>query len=76
MTLSHYAFRSYLEHRCAVDGAEFVLATEEYTTKACPYCGTCYDVGSSKVFSCSRCFFQADRDEKAAFALCVKYARC
>ena len=77
LTLSHYAFRSYLQHRCAMDGAEFVLATEEYTTKACPYCGSCYEVGTAKVFRCPRmCDFTADRDEKAAFALCVKYARC
>jgi putative transposase len=73
-TLSHYRFRGYLEHRCAVDGSAFALVTEEYTTKACPYCGVCYDVGASKTFGCI-CGFTADRDEKAAFALCVKYAR-
>ena len=75
MTLAHYRFREYLKHRCAVDGAEFVLATEEYTTKACPYDGMCMDVGSSKTFRCTHCGFTADRDEKAAMCLAVKYLR-
>jgi transposase len=75
MTLSHYKFRQYLAHRCAVDGAEFVLCTEEYTTKACPFDGLLMDVGSSKTFTCSHCHFTADRDEKAAFCLAVKYSK-
>jgi putative transposase len=75
MTMAHYRFREYLKHRCAVDGAEFVLATEEYTTKACPYDGMCMDVGSSKTFRCTHCGFTADRDEKAAMCLAVKYLK-
>ena len=73
LTLAHYRFRSYLQHRCAVDGAEFVLATEEYTTIGCPFCGVCCPKGGFKTFLCPGCGYTAGRDEKAAFTLCVKY---
>jgi hypothetical protein len=73
LTLAHYRFRSYLKHRCAMDGAEFVLATEEYTTIGCPFCGLCCPKGKFKIFKCAGCGYTAGRDEKAAFTLCVKY---
>ena len=72
ITLSHYKFRQYLTHRCLVDGCELHTPGEEYTTKACPYCGECKNVGSSKTFTCTTCRFTADRDEKAAFTYAVK----
>ncbi len=75
LSLSHYKFRSYLEHRCRVDGRELHTPGEEYTTKACPYCGTCYDVGGSKTFTCAGCAYVADRDEKAAFTYALKCMR-
>ena len=73
LTLAHYRFRNYLQHRCAADGAEFVLATEEYTTIGCPFCGTCCAKGAFETFLCPGCGYTAGRDEKAAFTLCVKY---
>lgn len=75
ITLSHFKFRSYLAHRCRADGRELHMPGEEYTTKACPHCGTCYDVGSSKTFSCRPCSYTADRDEKAAFTYALKCMR-
>jgi putative transposase len=75
LTLSHFKFRAYLEHRCRVDGRELHTPGEEYTTKACPHCGTCYDVGGSKTFTCAGCSYVADRDEKAAFTYALKSMR-
>ena len=72
LTLSHFKFRSFLAHRCLVDGKELHTPGEEYTTKACPYCGVCYEVGGSKTFTCSACDYVADRDEKAAFTYALK----
>lgn len=73
LTLSHYKFRTYLAHASHVRGAELCIVGEEYTTKACPYCGECKNVGSSKTFRCTGCHFVADRDEKAAFTIAVKH---
>jgi len=75
LTLSHFKFRSYLAHRCVVDGRELHTPGEEYTTIACPYCGTCYEVGGSKTFTCAGCDYVADRDEKAAFTYALKCMR-
>jgi hypothetical protein len=72
LSLSHYKFQSYLAHRCAADGCELHTPGEEYTTKACPYCGTCYEVGGAKIFECARCSYRADRDEKAGFTYALK----
>ena len=74
LSLAHYQFRMLLEHRCLVDGSELHSPGEEYTTKACPFCGTCYDVGSNKVFLCGLCepIYKAQRDEKGAFTIAAK----
>lgn len=71
--LAHYKFCRLLAHRCLVDGSELHEPGEEYTTQACPFCGTCYDIGSDRVFVCGRCKFRAPRDEKAGFTYCVKH---
>lgn len=75
ITLSHYSFRQYLAHRCLVDGSELHTPGEQYTTKACPFCGECKNVGDSKTFTCVGCRYTADRDEKAAFTYAVKCMR-
>lgn len=72
VTLSHFSFRMYLTHRCIVDGVEFHTPSEAYTTKACPFCGVCQNVGSSEIFRCPGCAYRGDRDEKAAFTYAVK----
>ena len=76
LTLSHYKFRSYLEHRCRVDGRELHTPGEEYTTIACPYCGLCCKPGTFTEFKCpGTCSYTADRDEKAAFTYALKCMR-
>jgi transposase len=56
-------------------GVNVQIYSEYGTTKTCPCCGTWnpkVKLGDG-VFHCARCLYTADRDDKAALCLFVKY---
>lgn len=56
------------EYNCKV-----VQVTEEFTTKGCSSCGSLYDVGRSRTYSCPQCYCIMDRDANAAKNILLKY---
>jgi len=76
--LSPYLFRQRLKYMGSKYGANVVEVNEYKTTKTCSNCGNERYVGSSKVYKCTKCKMEADRDENAAknilkVGLCPKY---
>ncbi len=73
--LSMYKFKERLLYKGMSKGVDVQVYSEYGTTKTCPCCGTWNSkikLGDS-VFSCSNCLYTADRDDKAALCLFVKY---
>lgn len=60
-------FLSLLHCKAEWAGRQFVAVNPAYTSKTCSACGNIeYDLGSAKVFLCSRCSHQEPRDLNAA----------
>ena len=70
--LSHYQFRTRLEHRCLEMGVNYHLANEAWTSKTCTGCGVKnYQLGGSEHFSCA-CGVNIDRDLNGARNILLK----
>ena len=56
-------------------GVEVVIYNEYGTTKTCPCCGHWNSKISlgDRIFRCSKCKYEADRDDKAALCILLKY---
>ena len=73
MALAHYRFQQCLLYQAKKYGRKVISMEESYTSKTCGCCGKLNDkLGSSKVFKCSICLMEADRDLHAARNLCLK----
>ena len=70
--LGFYTFKEKLKNKCKGNNCELVICTEEFTTKTCSNCGNTYEIGSSKVYSCSKCKCVFDRDINAAKNIYLK----
>lgn len=63
LTLSHYTFRTRLQHTAQNKGCRVHVLSEAYTTKTCTHCGVLNNsVGGSEIFTCSVCGLKIDRD--------------
>jgi len=72
--ISHYKFLQRMIDKCDEKSLVFASPDEAYTTKTCGSCGTLNPkVGSSKVFSCSKCGLRCDRDLHAARNIYMKW---
>lgn len=63
--LSHYKFRSILEHQGKKYGVKILTVSEYNTTKMCSSCGKLNNPDKSKIYKCN-CGLLADRDVNAA----------
>ena len=70
--LGFYTFKEKLKSKCETNNCELVICTEEYTSKTCSNCGNIYEIGSSKIYSCSKCKCVFDRDINAAKNIYLK----
>jgi hypothetical protein len=71
LTWSHYKFFTRLQNK--LGQSRLLECTEEYTTKTCGNCGKLHNnIGSSKVFKCPNCEYEADRDHNAARNIMLK----
>ncbi len=70
--LGFYTFKEKLKSKCETNNCELVICTEDYTSKTCSNCGNIYEVGSSKIYSCSKCKCIFDRDINAAKNIYLK----
>jgi IS605 OrfB family transposase len=73
--LSLYKFKQRLIYKGLSKGQEIVVYNEYGTTKTCPCCGHWNSkIGlGDRTFSCSKCHYKADRDDKAALCILLKY---
>jgi putative transposase len=75
LTWSHYRFRQ----RLLLKAREYlwckiIETTEEYTSKTCGNCGTIKNnLGGNKIFKCSHCKTEMDRDFNGARNILIKY---
>ena len=75
LTLSHFKFRTLLDHKMKVRGKKLHVCTEEYTSKTCGSCGRLnHKLGSSEIFRCNydTCKMEAGRDANAARNILIK----
>ena len=67
LTLSFCRFRKILEHIGAKNGSDVIFVSEYQTSMKCHNCGKLKrDLGSNKVYECSRCNVKLDRDINAS----------
>jgi transposase len=72
LSLRHAALRDRLSHTAKMLKKEYVNASEEYTTVACPKCLRVNDSFSGTTFTCAHCAYAAPRDAKSGLTLAVK----
>ena len=61
--LSFYRFRQRLEFKCNLKKCNYLKVNEYYTSKMCSVCSNYKeDLGSNKVYNCSKCNTIMDRD--------------
>jgi len=73
LNLSHYKFKEFLKYYGKKNGNNIQIVNESWTSKTCGRCGTIkWDLGSKKVFNCSKCNLTIDRDFHAARNICLK----
>ena len=74
-TWAHYRFRQRLVAKSRrYPWAKVVITSEEFTSKACGWCGELNSsLGSSKTFLCKCCGVKADRDFNGARNILLKY---
>ncbi len=70
--LSHYKFKERLRYMGKVKGCTIHDCNEAYTTRTCGMCGNQEDMGGKKVFRCSVCPFELDRDYNGARNIYIK----
>jgi len=75
LTWSHFRFKQRLLSKVReYPQCEVKIVTEEYTSKTCGNCGIVkQNLGSSKVFHCSSCKYESDRDFNGARNILIKY---
>jgi putative transposase len=72
--LSHYKFRTFLQHKARQFGTMVELCDERYTSLTCGSCGTLNGgLGRSEAFECPRCGYAAGRDHNAARNILIRY---
>lgn len=75
MAWSHYSFRQLLKTKAELyNGVRVVECYEPYTSKTCGQCGELNQtLGSSKLFKCKHCKYEADRDLNGTRNILLRY---
>lgn len=72
-TWAHYRFRERLLFKCRQTGCKVAIVDESWTSKTCSSCGEIdHSLGSKKLYSCSCCGMQMDRDINGAKNIFLK----
>jgi putative transposase len=74
INLSHYLFRTRLEEKCRINNINLHIQDERYTSKTCGRCGYINNtLGGSKIFKCTECNINIDRDINGARNILMKH---
>ncbi len=65
-SLAHGRCFNRIEHVCKRKQVVFIKVNPQNTSKTCSNCGYIYNIGGSKLYQCSSCGLQMNRDENAA----------
>jgi len=73
LNLSHYKFSTKLKSICKTRGNKIFIINEAYTSQTCGVCGKLNeDLKDKKIFKCSECNLEIDRDLNAARNICLR----
>jgi len=72
MALSLFKFHQRLAFKAQQHHCHLVMVNEAYTTKVCSCCGTVNQVGGARVFTCTNCHHECDRDVDGARCIAIK----
>lgn len=70
--LSHYRFQQKILGMCEKHHKKLYIVDESYTTQTCGGCGICHKVGGSRIYKCSKCQYEQDRDVHGARNILIK----
>ncbi len=70
--LKFYLFKQRLLYKSKIYGKQVFFIPEHYTTKMCSFCGKLNDPGRSKIYNCSSCKINVDRDINASKNILIK----
>lgn len=60
-------FRRRLEYKCLINGINYFMVNEAYTSKVCSKCGNCKkELKGEKIYNCTICNVKRDRDLNSA----------
>lgn len=72
-SLSFYRFKQKLLEQCHRKNRHLHIVSEAFTTKTCGSCGTLNDIGSDKIYKCTRCEYTLDRDIHGSRNILVRF---
>lgn len=64
--LAHYKFKERVKYKASLNNCQVIDCCESYTSKTCTKCGELNNVGSKKIYKCSKCDCHIDRDLNGA----------
>ena len=71
--MSYYKFTERLKYKTLVNENKLIIEEEWYTSKACTKCGFRKDdLGSNKIYKCSKCNINIDRDYNGSRNIFIK----
>lgn len=71
--LSFYKYKQRLQYKCLINNCNYLEVNEKYTSKMCSNCGNYKeDLGSNKIYNCSKCKINIDRDVNGCRGICLK----
>jgi len=72
--ISHFKFFTILKNKCEEYNVKFKLVNEAFTTRTCGKCCELNNnIGSSRIFNCSKCNIIIDRDLNGARNILIKH---
>jgi IS605 OrfB family transposase len=70
--MKFYKFKERLKYKASIENKLIIYVPENYTSQTCSFCGTINKPGCSKIYSCSSCYKNIDRDVNAAKNILMK----
>ena len=72
MSMRFYNFKDKLKHLSEVYKTKLLIVNESYTSQTCTECGSLNKIGSKKIYECSKCDLEIDRDINGARNILIK----
>ena len=70
--LAHYKFKQHILNKSQEYGCQIIIVGEEYTSRACGFCGTLSEKYTNRIKECENCKHKIDRDINGARNILIK----